>query len=259
MGLLGGWVSSSKLDRNFSEGICLVEDSHLTEQRNGCTCSCPHRVQDVCDDEKTTPIVITQFCSDNCFGSCCRDVNCNIVHNGFKAVWDVALVEKIDSDDCPTNFSATITDSKQCTETRGNGESFDSLTNHAEKLAADDLREHQIGQKYSCFYRIDKCHGSDSQQELRWNLRNTRAMYIAMLFFASATGLCVVIFLGIFCCIPCIDLTQQIFLNLQLRTPVKSSNRTSQTNPPKYSDTGLPPAYDGVETPYYDTPSAPCK
>ena len=51
LGLLGGWIEASKQERNFNEGMCRVSKSTLEVQPSACTCMCPHRVQDECEDD----------------------------------------------------------------------------------------------------------------------------------------------------------------------------------------------------------------
>ncbi len=269
IGLLIGWSESKKLDEDFNKAKCLVEDSTLFVSLLDCTCDCPYRVRDTCDDDdgnrdngiqnsnnslEINSIGLLQTCSDLCIPSsniCCKDNFCNIRHDGYKAVWKVQMIEKLDDDNCPESFRGTIKSSKKCHSStkRANGESSETLSFDAEKDANKERRKHKVGNEYTCYYRKDKCHGSDSDQEIRWKLRDTTKMYIAMLFFFSATGACLLVLWYVYLCVPCMEKTSQAYHNTKFipEEPKDLEGYMPRDNPPEFGE--APPdfkRYDSV-------------
>ena len=255
VGCLIGWVLSSKIDRNFNQGNCYVNSSSLERESLGCRCTCPYEVKDVCDDEKSlivnnesAPIhlmMTMQACSDLSCGSCCKDKSCNIRHDGYRAVWNVVMIEKIDQDNCPELFRGSLQSGKECHNTfkRANGESFQSLSRDDERGAEKERQKHKVGNTYTCYYNKNNCHDGNSRQEFRWILRNTKAMYISMLFFFSMTGLCTIILLYIYYCVPFIEKTSRAIHNAKFipEKPKDPEGMMPKDAPPEFGDD--PPEY----------------
>ena len=135
----------------FEAGQCTVVSSTVTTRSGDCTCRCPVRVHDShCDDDsssssssKLTKAVRTeQFCYDSCTGSCCKDSNCNLRHTSATPEWYVAVA--FDHGTCPDSFFATIDGSKQCTQTRGTGQTEASLSDAAYSAASRKLDDHRV-------------------------------------------------------------------------------------------------------------------
>nr|QBK92552.1 MAG: uncharacterized protein LCPAC401_01900 [Pithovirus LCPAC401] len=254
-GCLIGWYESSKIDGKFNEGNCHVNSSSLERDSLGCTCTCPYKVKDICDDDKkSVPIqsnytVVMQACSDLSCGSCCKDKSCDIRHDGYRAVWNVMMIEKIDQDNCPESFRGSLKSGKEChnSNKRANGESFQSLSRDAEIEAEKERQKHKVGNTYTCYYNKNKCHDGNSRQEFRWTLRNTKAMYISFIFFFSMTGLCAVILFYIFCCVPFIEKTRRAIHNTKFipEEPEDPAGMMPKDAPPEFGKE--PPRYNSTK------------
>ncbi len=257
--LISVWAVAVKQEKEFNEGRCAVVDGQIATQPSACTCRCPRRVRDQCDDDKKSAALNTtgaaleleQFgsCFDSCFGTCCRDANCNLRHDGSTAVWTVVVVNKTEDDTCPVDFGATIRGGKKCTETRGNGESFESLSSTSRRSAIRDLAHHVVGRTYRCFYRVDSCHGSDAQQTVKWDLLPKKGLFISWITFLVLTGVCLAIIAYVLCLVPCVDATCQCLHNLKFKKVV-------DPDPEVFVPRQAPPRYDGDEPPEYYAQSA---
>nr|QBK92883.1 MAG: uncharacterized protein LCPAC403_00170 [Pithovirus LCPAC403] len=248
LGCFGGWVESSKIDRNFNEGDCYVNSSSLERDSLGCRCTCPYKVRDICDDDEkslivnneSVPIHLMQACFDVSCGSCCKDKSCNIKHDGYRAIWNVMMIEKIDQDNCPESFRGSLKSGKECHNSakRANGESFQSLSRDAEKEAEKEKQKHKVGNTYTCYYNKNKCHDGNSRQEFRWTLRNTKAMYISFIFFFAAVGLCAVILFYIYGCVPCMEKTKQAWFNTKFvpEEPEDPPGMIPREDPPEFGE-----------------------
>ncbi len=256
VGCLIGWIKSSEIDRDFNEGNCYVNSSSLERESLGCTCTCPYEIKDVCDDDKKSLIIDNesipihlmvemQSCFDLSCGSCCKDKSCGIRHDGYRAIWNVIMIEKIDQDNCPESFRGSLKSGKKCNNAfkRANGESFQSLSRDAEKEAEEERQKHRIGNTYTCYYNKDKCHDGNSGQEFRWALRDTKAMYISFIFFFSMTGLCAVFLFYIYYCVPCMEKTEQAWFNTKFipEEPAAPSGMMPKDAPPEFGED--PPEY----------------
>lgn len=188
-------IEADKQEREFGEAMCHVTGSEINMDASVCVCRCPRRAPAPCpasspatpddraysheddDDEdedqdqdlmsmrtpfdkivslldESDKIYPNQLCSNSCTGRCCADQRCNMGHNGAHVLWHVSL-NTTGGSTCPRSFSTTIKTSTYCTQTRGNGQTPESLSDAAYLRAESERNEHQIHSVTTTFYSFE--------------------------------------------------------------------------------------------------------